>query len=47
MTVYNEYPHSCFLYLASIIVDEYGSVDNIQDGLITMMNVSCFFFKVY
>jgi len=39
MRIYSIHPHSCFLYLASILVDEYGSVSYVQNGLITMLNV--------
>lgn len=37
--IYRKHPHSCFLYLASILVDEYGKVEEIQRGLIAMLNV--------
>lgn len=40
--IYNRHPHSCFLYLASILVDEYGHLDNCRSGLIHMLNVNFF-----
>ncbi|VDK71439.1 unnamed protein product [Litomosoides sigmodontis] len=39
--IYNRHPHSCFLYLASILVDEYGHLDNCRSGLIHMLNILC------
>ncbi|KAI6184207.1 Transportin-3 [Aphelenchoides bicaudatus] len=39
VNIYSEYPHSCILYLCSIIVDEYGSNPSLENGLITMLNI--------
>ncbi|KAM3719234.1 Transportin-3 [Dirofilaria immitis] len=39
--IYNRHPHSCFLYLASILVDEYGHLDNCRSGLVHMLNILC------
>jgi transportin-3 len=41
VNIYGEYPHSCILYLCSIIVDEYGSNHALENGLITMLNLLC------
>lgn len=35
--LYNAHHHSCFLYLASILVDEYGSENDCIGGLISML----------
>ncbi|KAF5302301.1 hypothetical protein FQA39_LY10340 [Lamprigera yunnana] len=35
--LYNSYQHSCFLYLGSILVDEYGSDPNCVLGLLEML----------
>ena len=35
--LYNSHHHSCFLYLASILVDEYGSESDCIGGLISML----------
>ena len=35
--MYQEYNHSCFLYLGSIIADEFGSDPSSQPGLMTMV----------
>ncbi len=37
MSIYQEYKHSCFLYLGSIIVDEFGAEKDYQDSLITFL----------
>lgn len=34
--LYNAHHHSCFLYLASILVDEYGAENECIGGLISM-----------
>ena len=34
--VYQEYHHSCFLYLGSIIADEFGQDPTFQPGLVSM-----------
>ncbi|VDK43028.1 unnamed protein product [Anisakis simplex] len=36
--IYRRYPHSCFLYLASILVDEYGQLEHPRSGLVYMLN---------
>ena len=40
MVIYQQWKHSCFLYLGSIIVDEFGLVASCQPGLVTMVHVS-------
>ena len=40
MLIYQQWKHSCFLYLGSIIVDEFGLVASCQPGLVTMVHVS-------
>ena len=35
--LYASHKHSCFLYLASILVDEYGGVNDCVPGLISML----------
>ena len=40
MLIYQRWKHSCFLYLGSIIVDEFGLVASCQPGLVTMVHVS-------
>jgi len=37
--VYGRFPHSCLLYLASILVDEYGSLEFVQPGMLSMLEV--------
>ncbi|CAD5215243.1 unnamed protein product [Bursaphelenchus xylophilus] len=37
VAIYNEYPHSCILYLSSVIVDENGANENLHDGLINLL----------
>jgi len=39
VTIYSEYPHSCILYLCSIVVDEYGSNQALEHGLVKMLNL--------
>ncbi|XP_023652672.1 transportin-3-like [Paramormyrops kingsleyae] len=39
--VYQQYPHSCFLYLGSILVDEYGMEDGCRQGLLDMLQALC------
>ena len=39
VSVYQVYPHSCFLYLGSILVDEYGMEDGCRQGLMDMLQV--------
>ncbi|MFH4980451.1 hypothetical protein AB6A40_007160 [Gnathostoma spinigerum] len=36
--IYSRHQHSCFLYLASILVDEYGGRDELRPGLVIMLN---------
>uniref|UniRef100_F1KRX1 Transportin-3 n=1 Tax=Ascaris suum TaxID=6253 RepID=F1KRX1_ASCSU len=36
--IYGRHPHSCFLYLASILVDEYGQLEHLRSGLVFMLN---------
>ncbi|CAD5210039.1 unnamed protein product [Bursaphelenchus okinawaensis] len=35
--IYNEYSHSCILYLASVIVDENGNNPELHEGLINLL----------
>jgi len=37
VTVYRVHPHSCYLYLGSIIVDEFGTDEAYQQGLLGML----------
>uniref|UniRef100_A0A3P8NTW6 Transportin-3 n=1 Tax=Astatotilapia calliptera TaxID=8154 RepID=A0A3P8NTW6_ASTCA len=39
--VYQVYPHSCFLYLGSILVDEYGMEEGCRQGLLDMLQALC------
>lgn len=39
VSVYQVYPHSCFLYLGSILVDEYGMEEGCREGLLDMLQV--------
>lgn len=41
VTVYSSHPHSSFLYLASILVDEYGKESGCTQGLINMLQQFC------
>ncbi|RXM30474.1 Transportin-3 [Acipenser ruthenus] len=41
VSVYQVYPHSCFLYLGSILVDEYGMEEGCQQGLLDMLQALC------
>ncbi|XP_069765925.1 transportin-3-like isoform X3 [Narcine bancroftii] len=41
VTVYQSHQHSCFLYLGSILVDEYGSEESCTQGLLEMMQAFC------
>ncbi|CAF0842657.1 unnamed protein product [Didymodactylos carnosus] len=36
LTSYDENPHSCFLYLTSVIVDEYGDEKDLRSNIIAM-----------
>lgn len=36
--IYSTHPHSCLLYLGSILVDEYGSEEQCQAGLLQMLS---------
>uniref|UniRef100_A0A1I7XTW7 Importin N-terminal domain-containing protein n=1 Tax=Heterorhabditis bacteriophora TaxID=37862 RepID=A0A1I7XTW7_HETBA len=37
MDIYSRHQHSCFLYLSSILVDEYGAMEAVQPGLMVML----------
>eukprot|EP00795_Rhopilema_esculentum_P005455 gene5455-631_t len=37
ITIYYQHQHSCFLYLGSVLVDEYGQEPNCAQGLIEML----------
>ncbi len=39
ITLYQKHQHSCFLYLGSIIVDEFGRSLDYREGLATMLAV--------
>lgn len=39
--LYQEHQHSCFLYLGSILVDEYGSEPGCIEGLLEMLKAFC------
>ncbi|XP_013777598.1 transportin-3-like [Limulus polyphemus] len=39
--IYQEHPHSCFLYLGSILVDEYGRDPGCVQGLVDMLQAFC------
>ena len=39
VAIYNVHPHSCFLYLGSILVDEYGTEAGCVQGLLDMLQV--------
>uniref|UniRef100_A0A1A8J0S9 Transportin-3 n=1 Tax=Nothobranchius kuhntae TaxID=321403 RepID=A0A1A8J0S9_NOTKU len=41
VSVYQVYPHSCFLYLGSILVDEYGMEEGCRLGLLDMLQALC------
>ncbi|KAF5888724.1 transportin-3 [Clarias magur] len=41
VSVYQVYPHSCFLYLGSILVDEYGNEEGCRQGLLDMLQALC------
>ena len=41
VNVYHVHQHSCFLYLGSILVDEYGMEEGCRQGLLDMLQV-CF-----
>lgn len=39
VNVYQAHQHSCFLYLGSILVDEYGMEEGCRQGLLDMLQV--------
>ncbi|XP_029646320.1 transportin-3 [Octopus sinensis] len=41
VTLYQVHQHSCFLYLGSILVDEYGTDPNCVPGLLNMLQAFC------
>uniref|UniRef100_A0A803TX34 Exportin-1/Importin-beta-like domain-containing protein n=1 Tax=Anolis carolinensis TaxID=28377 RepID=A0A803TX34_ANOCA len=41
VSVYQEHQHSCFLYLGSILVDEYGMEEGCRQGLLDMLQALC------
>ncbi|KAJ0012727.1 hypothetical protein NQD34_017061 [Periophthalmus magnuspinnatus] len=41
VSVYQVHPHSCFLYLGSILVDEYGMEEGCRQGLLDMLQALC------
>ena len=43
ITIYYQHQHSCFLYLGSVLVDEYGQEPNCAQGLIEMLKVAIIF----
>ena len=40
MRLYRVHPHSCFLYLGSILVDEYAELPGCVPGLLEMLQVT-------
>lgn len=36
-SIYQKHPHSCFLYLGSILVDEYAMHEDFVTGLVEML----------
>lgn len=44
--IYQVHQHSCFLYLGSVLVDEYGSEPGCIQGLIDMLQVRLAFVKI-
>lgn len=40
ISLYTVHQHSCFLYLGSILVDEYGAEDTCVEGLLSMLQVN-------
>ncbi|KAL3091604.1 hypothetical protein niasHT_024186 [Heterodera trifolii] len=38
MLTFNQFPHSCLLYLSSIMVDEYGSMAHLQPGMLQLLD---------
>uniref|UniRef100_A0A183CJS8 FAT domain-containing protein n=1 Tax=Globodera pallida TaxID=36090 RepID=A0A183CJS8_GLOPA len=38
MLTYGQFPHSCLLYLSSILVDEYGAMAHLQPGMLLMLD---------
>ncbi|XP_071133816.1 transportin-3-like [Mytilus galloprovincialis] len=41
ISLYQVHQHSCFLYLGSILVDEYGQEQSCQPGLLNMLQAFC------
>ncbi|NWJ06504.1 TNPO3 protein, partial [Crypturellus undulatus] len=41
VSVYRAHQHSCFLYLGSILVDEYGMEEGCRQGLLDMLQALC------
>ena len=39
VSLYESHQHSCYLYLGSILVDEYGGEASCVEGLINMLQV--------
>ncbi|KAI6227965.1 Transportin-3 [Aphelenchoides besseyi] len=39
VTIYAHCPHSCILYLSGIVVDEYGTNEELELGLVNMLNM--------
>jgi len=37
MTIYKDHPHSCFLYIGSVLVDQYGKNQAAEKSLMTML----------
>lgn len=35
--IYRDFHHSCFLYLGSVVVDEFGSEPSFQQGLMSFL----------
>ena len=44
IALYEVHQHSCFLYLASILVDEYGTNKDCEQGLLDMLQVGTLYY---
>ena len=37
LTIYGRYKHSCFLYLTSVVIDEFGQLEDLQSWLMSVV----------
>ena len=37
LTIYERYKHSCFLYLTSVVIDEFGQLGDLQSWLMSVV----------